>query len=431
MDFPLFHLDFIGHRSGNPKLDKLAYNFTFVFFIITTSLGALTGVGIWFTTSLVNPDAIGSLLRVFFWGWFFEWIVFLIEVCLIMVYFLTWKSLSVNHKKRHIAIGVLLSFFSWITMAVITGILGFMMNTGTWAPYIREWTSNAGFFHAFLNPLYLPQLAFRTPFALMTAALFFMFLVPFFTKKEDELRYKAVRYLSAWSLLWMPLTALAGYWYWKRIPQFMAANAPIAMTTQDFTKWYPTILNILLGMVIIIFLISLLGMIKSRWLPRVILLIPFFICMALLGSFERVREFVRKPFVIKDYLYANGLRVDNYALYKEDGILPYASFVSTRQISESNQLRAGQDVFMLTCSRCHTIGGLNSVNKKFKKLFPSGQWEKEQISAYIQNMHNIRPFMPPFPGSNEELDALTVFIIENQNRNIRLEGAQTAGISKN
>jgi len=465
MDFPLFHLDFIGnrmliaitaiihvivnhpmavgavplatllewiaHRRGNPKLDKLAYKFTFVFFIITTSLGALTGVGIWFTTALVNPDAIGSLLRVFFWAWFTEWFVFVIEVCLIMVYFLTWKSMSGKNKKRHIAIGLFLSFFSWITMVIITGVLGFMMNTGNWVPYVREWSANSGLFTALFNPLYLPQLAFRTPFALMTAGLFFMFMVPFFTKKQDGLRYKAVRYLSAWTLAWLPLTALAGYWYWKTIPGFMAANAPIAMTTQDYTSWYPTILTILQVMVIFVILVSLLGIIRSRWLPRVVLLVPFIFCIALLGSFERVREFVRKPFVIKDYLYANGLRVDHYPLYKEDGVLPYASFTSTREVTESNQLQAGQDVFMLTCSRCHTVGGVNSVNKKFKTLFPDGIWKSEQISAYIANKHNIRPFMPPFPGNDRELEALTAYIIENQNRNIRVEGAQTAGFTQN
>ncbi|MBN2411760.1 c-type cytochrome [candidate division KSB1 bacterium] len=465
MDFPLFHLDFIGNRMlialtaiihvivnhpmavgavplaallewiarrrNNPQLDKLAYNFTFVIFIITTSLGALTGVGIWFTTALVNPDAIGSLLRVFFWAWFSEWIVFVIEVCMIMVYFLTWKSMSLKHKSRHIAIGVFLSFFSWLTMAIITGILGFMMNTGNWVPYIREWSANSGLFTAFFNPLYLPQLVFRTPFALMTAGLFFMFLTFFFTKKEDDLRHKTVRYLSAWTLVWLPLTALAGYWYWKSIPSFMASNAPIAMTTQDYTSWYPTILVILQVLVIFVILISLLGIIRSRWLPRVVLLVPFIVSIALLGSYERVREFVRKPFVIKDYLYANGLRVDHYPLYKEGGILPYASFVSTSQVTESNQLQAGQDIFMLTCSRCHTVGGLNSVNKKFKKLFPNGVWKKEQLSSFITNMHNIRPFMPPFPGNDRELDALTAFIIENQDRNIRVEGAQTAGFTKN
>ncbi len=138
MDFPLFHLDFIGnrmliagiavlhvfvnhplavgamplvaalewwgHRRGDAEWDRLAYRILLVCFVITTSVGALTGVGIWFSTSLVNPAAIGSLIRVFFWAWFTEWLVFVAEVVLIMVYFLTWQRMQ-ERKARHVAIG--------------------------------------------------------------------------------------------------------------------------------------------------------------------------------------------------------------------------------------------------------------------------------------------------------------------------------------
>jgi len=102
MDFPVFHLDFLGnrmliamiavmhvfinhslavgamplvtvmewwgHRRNDKRWDLLAYRVLTVCFIITTTLGALTGVGIWFSTSLVNPYAIGSLIRVFWRG---------------------------------------------------------------------------------------------------------------------------------------------------------------------------------------------------------------------------------------------------------------------------------------------------------------------------------------------------------------------------
>ena len=95
MDFPIFHLDLLGNRmliaitaiihvlinhplavgayplitllewwglrKGEPAWDKLAYRIVFIVFIITTTVGALTGVGIWLTTSLVAPFAIGSL----------------------------------------------------------------------------------------------------------------------------------------------------------------------------------------------------------------------------------------------------------------------------------------------------------------------------------------------------------------------------------
>ncbi|HEY9250759.1 MAG TPA: hypothetical protein VIO38_16580 [Rariglobus sp.] len=85
--YPLITLlEWRGLRKGEPAWDKLAYRIVFIVFIITTTAGALTGVGIWLTTSLVAPFAIGSMLRVFFWGWFTEWLVFISAVGLIMAY---------------------------------------------------------------------------------------------------------------------------------------------------------------------------------------------------------------------------------------------------------------------------------------------------------------------------------------------------------
>src|SRR6056297_2414867 len=147
MDFPLFHLDFMGNRMlvaliaiihviinhalavgfiplvtflefrgyqkkkrNNEKgeaWDQVARKLLFFAFIITTTIGALTGVGIWFATSLANPASIGSLIRVFYFAWFGEWIVFVLEVIFIMIYYLTWKKSkqSAKNKKRHIIFG--------------------------------------------------------------------------------------------------------------------------------------------------------------------------------------------------------------------------------------------------------------------------------------------------------------------------------------
>ena len=81
-------------KHKRPDVDRVAYRITFVIFVVTTTVGALTGVGIWLSTSLFAPFAIGSLLRVFFWGWFAEWLVFIAEVVLIVWWFLTWKGAS-------------------------------------------------------------------------------------------------------------------------------------------------------------------------------------------------------------------------------------------------------------------------------------------------------------------------------------------------
>ncbi len=109
MDFPLFFIDHIGNhllmavvaiihvlinhpfavggypllvlterwawKTKNRELDEIVHKITFIFFIVTTTAGALTGVGIWLTSALIAPFAIGSLLRVFFGAWATEWIV--------------------------------------------------------------------------------------------------------------------------------------------------------------------------------------------------------------------------------------------------------------------------------------------------------------------------------------------------------------------
>ncbi len=187
----LVFMEWRGYKLNRPDLDQLAYRITFIVFIVTTTVGALTGVGIWISTSLFAPFAIGSLLRVFFWGWFLEWLVFISEVVLIMWWFLSWKKADTpERKRRHIRIGIALAVMSWITMALIVAVLGFMMKPG-------EWTQTQAFLDAIFNPLYIPQLLFRTAFAFMTGAAFIWFATFFFTKgKQDRARSWTVERLS-------------------------------------------------------------------------------------------------------------------------------------------------------------------------------------------------------------------------------------------
>jgi len=139
-------LEWWAHRHGREEWDELAYRILGVCFIVTTSVGALTGVGIWLSSALINPYAIGSLLRVFYWAWFTEWLVFVSEVVLILIYFLTWKRMTGARKVAHIRVGVLLAVMSWLTMAIIVGILGYMMNPG-------DWLQQRSLLSGFLNPI--------------------------------------------------------------------------------------------------------------------------------------------------------------------------------------------------------------------------------------------------------------------------------------
>jgi hypothetical protein len=464
MDFPIFHLDFLGNRmlialiaifhviinhalavgfiplvtlleyrgfregkadpAAGTHWDELARKMMTVGFIITTSLGALTGVGIWFSASLVNPASIGSLIRVFYSAWFSEWIIFVLEVIFIIIYFLRWKKSneSLQTKKRHILFGAGLSVFSFLTMLIIVAILSFMMDPG-------NWLANRSFFSGFGNPLYIPQLYFRAPLAMMLGGAFALFLAMIILKKENPVREKAISFISLWLLVWTPVSAVGALLYRAAIPGAMLGNLPTAVATMAFSQWYGDLLLIILGAVLLSLFIALWGFLKPHRLPRTALVIPMLALFIFTGAFERVREFIRKPFVIGDYMYANGLRVADYPLYRENGILPYATYVNTPRVTPENKIAAGKNVFMIACSRCHTVTGINSVVKKFRlRMAPGNPLNAGVIKTYIPKMHQVWYYMPPFPGNEAELDALAAFILEMDKNPVYIHGAQSDGV---
>lgn len=439
MDFPIFHLDILGNRLliaiiatlhvvishalavgglplialmerrglKDPRWDAVAKKVLFVFFIITTTVGALTGVGIWFSASLVNPTAIGSLIRVFFWAWFTEWLVFVTEVVLILFYYLTWDRWIDHRKKSHVKLASNLALTSWITMAIIVAILAFMMDTGSW-------TNQKTFLSGFLNPIYLPQLAFRTALAMCMGGAASLLVVSFL-KIESEFKKEVVQMISKWTLFWLPFLAVGSYYYLNAIPNALKANLSVALTTQSFVQWYQSVIYTIITAISLILILMLKGAWNGR-LNRGFMILPFIIFIGLMGQFERAREFIRKPYAIGNYLYANGIRKDDYPLLQKEGLLTYAPYTSIRIITDKNRVEAGREVFMIACTRCHTVNGINSVRDRLQDMFGSNPWQADTISAYLGSMHQARTFMPPFPGNAIEKDALADYLVSLQNK---------------
>jgi len=452
MDFPTFHLDWMGNRlliaviatvhvvvthamavgalplvtllewrgyhTCDDRWDHLAFRiFTFCF-VVTTSVGALTGVGIWFAVALVNPHAIGSLLRIFFWAWFTEWLLFTIEVGLILAYYLTWKhgtwtheqqlppQQQKQHKRRHILLGGCLSIASLLAMMIVVAILSFMMDPGEWPVQRSFWT---GVF----NPIYVPQLAFRMPLAMLLAGLFTMLLIPFFTSRDD-FRSAAMRWAATWTLAWSLPCMIAALIYWQAIPTAMKANWPTALTTQAFISWHVFVVWTLAIAAVMIVAVAVWASLWPKRTPRVTVGIALITAVILMGSFERVREFIRKPAVIPRYMYANGIEINLYPLLAEQGVLTHATYVNQQEITPENRLLAGRDMFRIACSRCHTTAGINGITQKVRQLYEGRPPEHDALLAFIRTMHNVRPFMPPAPGTEAELSALTDYIIELQ-----------------
>jgi mono/diheme cytochrome c family protein len=209
----------------------------------------------------------------------------------------------------------------------------------------------------------------------------------------------------------------------------MVGNLQVALTTQQFQDWYGSLTTVVLVVLGIGFGIGILGTISPRHLPKHLLIIPVIASFLFLGTFERLREFIRKPYVIGEYMYGNGILVEEYPLYQQTGILVHTPYSAISEITEENKLMAGEAVFTLACTRCHTTHGISSVVRKFERMYGrENPLNPEAMTAYMKNMHNVRHYMPPFPGNDAELEALSVYIAEQQKKPARLEGPHIKGV---
>jgi hypothetical protein len=74
-----------------------------------------------------------------------------------------------------------------------------------------------------------------------------------------------------------------------------------------------------------VFLI-LFGLLIPRSQHTVIALVTMALGLAWFGSFEWFRESVRKPYIITDYMYGNGVELAKADAYREDGYLKHMTF---------------------------------------------------------------------------------------------------------
>jgi len=112
--------------------------------------------------------------------------------------------------------------------------------------------------------------------------------------------------------------------------------------------------------------------------------------MASFSYFEFTRERVRKPFVIRDYVYANGIPLDRVDELNKTGILAYANPILKNKAE--TDIKKGEIIYILECYSCHSINGFNDLRSKLAGL------QSDDI-YYIIDGIGYNPLMPPFVGN--------------------------------
>jgi cytochrome bd ubiquinol oxidase subunit I len=145
------------------------------------------------------------------------------------------------------------------------------------------------------------------------------------------------------------------------------------------------------------------------------------------GAEERVREGARKPFVIRDFMFSNGILVSEIKDIKQRGILSKATWAARE--SDGRPVSMGRAVYRAQCQACHTVDGYLSMRKLVAAPdadtlglildvlhsegdeYASGKYTER---GHVATQRLDYPAMPPLVGTPQEIEALKAWLLSLQ-----------------
>ena len=379
-------------RTKDAAYRNYWYKHTRFFVLLTVAFGAITGVGIWWTISLASPLATEQLIRTFVFGWAIEWVFFIVEITAAFITYYFWTKLP---EKTHIVIAWIYGIAAWISLVLITGITAFMLDSrGLFA----HWADTGNFWHAFFNVQFLPQMLARTGGAILLAAMYVFLHAAWVYRNEpnNPLFEKVVRRMMS-PILFGIVTFIFGVaWSCTELPESVLIVVERSV-----------LLNILAALFLgICALVVLLLVIGPIWNPKSVNLgfavSLFFLSFAALSVVEFAREAVRKPWIVDQVILGNQIYANEVHLRQREGFLQPSAVLSV----PTDKLEQGGMVFMYHCNNCHALDhGMSAVGPL---LYGK---DKERIAEKIRYLDIPTLSMPPWSGTDEELDALADFLV--------------------
>ena len=331
-------------KRGDWEMRELARRSSLVLILVSTVFGAISGVGIWVVAGLISPGAISALIHTYVWGWAIEWVFFILEIVAALVYYTTWDKIS---KGAHVLVGWLYFVGAYLSLVIINGIITFMLTPG-------RWLDTHAFWDGFFNPTYFPALLLRTGICAMMATAFLVFAAQ---KADPGAKPRLIRYLGWWMVAGA-LISYAGYRWWEAaLPDtvlgLFRGDSPVLPTlaaTRSLTLWALTAALVLAAVVLVA---------RPRYGRAVAAIAVMVAAFLFFGSYERLREGVRKPFLIHSHLFSNGLLVSDIERINEEGMVAHSGWVAA---SVDDGLEAvGRQIFKAQCAICHTLDGYQAI----------------------------------------------------------------------
>jgi hypothetical protein len=383
----LCYFQWLGMTGRDENARSFVAGYFKVLVLISFVLGALTGVGIWFTAIQVSAGTIGTMVLNFHWLWAAEWTFFCLEISAGYCFYRYHNRLS---DRTSLTLLVIYAVAAWMSLFLINGILSWQLTPG-------DWPATHSVADGFFNPSFWPSLLFRTVVSTTLSALAACVVINLM-KIDREARTRLI-HRAAHLLVPMLSMPLLGIWFMAVMPadsrSWVLGGSPAMML----------FLTMSIGASLLIGAYSIVLMVKNLYINAATALLLLMLAFGATAGGEFVREGARKPFSIRQVLYSNSIAPEQVATMREEGCLagdPYP--LRTNRRFPNEQLVRGAKVFRRQCAVCHTMAGTNALEHL------TSSWDLDQMRMNIAKLQHTKPFMPPFAGTPEELESLVQYI---------------------
>jgi cytochrome bd-type quinol oxidase subunit 1 len=350
-------------------------------------INGVMGVAIVVLTIGLWSQFAAFLYSVQFWPFILEGADFLLLMIFAVVYHNTWNSVS---RGMHIFFGLLTAFFALMAGFLINGIWAFMMVPGNWMETHTRWD-------AFFTPILSASSIHILLPTLINAALL-IFLWTYWksvrTKGEEQIYFNKMNRFTAvigGSLLFLqPLMSGPHFLYevWQATKDLPEPNPWQQMTNGMATPFLIAMITLGVIAVVCAAVYWMRGHEKGRAalaFAALAMFLAFF-----MGAFTRERS--RKPFLVWNTMYMNQKFVGAKTVVPEN-----AGPVSGEQVIKD-----------MGCMGCHAGGaGAPSLTGLSQK------YDKTKLMNFIRQPQGAAAnMMPPFSGSDEQLDALADHLLK-------------------
>ncbi|MDB5386658.1 MAG: cytochrome bd-type quinol oxidase subunit 1-like protein [Planctomycetaceae bacterium] len=385
----LCYMQWLAMTGQNPHARTFVKGYFKVVVLVSFVLGALTGVGIWFTAIQISPATIGAMVENFHWLWATEWLFFCLEIVSGYCFYRYQSRLT---DRDALTLLIIYAIASWVSLFIINGILSWQLTPGNW---LVTHSLADGFF----NPSFWPSLFFRTIVSLTLASLAACVVINVMRGLDRDAKTLLINRVSM-LLVPMIVMPLLGFWFLAVMPadsrSWVLGGSPAMML----------FLNISIGASLAIGAYALFGLVLQRlYINGATASLLLLLAFGATAGGEFVREGARKPFSVRHVLYSNAIRPEEVATLREKGCLSNDSYpLRYASTYPNDQVRTGGRVFRRQCQVCHTVQGTNGLVEL------TGSWDLNQMRLNVAKLQHTKPFMPPFAGTARELESLVQFI---------------------